>query len=115
MLASDEEVSGAEPTRRFIVEDMLATITEGMVGWLERSATCRRDGASVTGPAGGVLVVTERMVDTVREVCAEWNLAVAIREGRPGWRVLIVSGSELPVQALCATVEALRYHAVTVP
>lgn len=115
MPGSDAEMNGAEPPRRLIVEDMRATITEGMTGWLERYAKCRRDGTSVTGPAGGVILVATRLVESVREVCAAWNLAVAVRDGRPGWRVLTVRGSELPVRALCATVEALCYHAVTVP
>ena len=114
MPASDEYVSGAERPRRLIVEDMPATITEGMTGWLERYATCSSDGASVTGPAGGVIIVTERLVTSVREVCAEWNLEVAVRQGQHGWRVLTIRGPELPVRALCATVEGLRYHAVTV-
>ncbi len=109
-----EAIADRQPCR-LVVDDMNATIMEGMLGWLSRFAACNTASETSCGPAGGVIVVAERLVACVRRVCDEWNMSVGERDGQPGWRVLTVTGPELPVRALCATVGALRYHAVTVP
>ncbi|MGO9972134.1 MAG: hypothetical protein ACLP01_04845 [Solirubrobacteraceae bacterium] len=107
--------SRATQRSRLLVQDMQATINEGITGRLERYAASRDDSPDPSRVAGGVMVLAQRVVPSVRAACNDWGLAVIVRDGQPGCQVLTVNGPELAVQALCDTICALRAFGVCMP
>ncbi len=107
--------SRATQRSRLLVQDMQATISEGITGRLERYAASRDHSHDASRVAGGVMVLAERVVPAVRAACNDWGLAVTVRDGQPGCQVLTVNGPELAVQALCDTICALGAFGVSVP
>jgi hypothetical protein len=89
------------------VQDIASTIDEGVQGWLTRHA-----GLGYPQPnarANGVLILSQVIVSEVTAACERWHLNVNVREGRPGWSVVLISGRALPVLAISEVVAALRH------